>query len=135
MAAEQNNYISQQNEPRNYTSEEKMMIIQLAAALYTPEQIQTLWKEISAINEEFEHLKSVEDRAKSEYDAVEKPSDTYDFERKQIKGTMHAASRKREILQNENDNITKNHHLVVKLKSFEEEVKAPYEPNDGMVDL
>jgi len=85
MAAEQNNYISQQNEPRNYTSEEKMMIIQLAAALYTPEQIQTLWKEISAINEEIEHLKSVEDRAKSEYYAVEKPIDTYDFERKQIK--------------------------------------------------
>jgi ribosomal protein L17 len=130
MTTEQNNYISQQNEPRNYTSEEKMMIIQLAGVLYTPEKIQTLWEMISAMNKEIEHLNDVEKRADLDYGNTHAVS-----VRMQLNKTIAAASRKRKMLQQEYNILTKEHHLLVKLKSFEEEVKAPYEPNDGMVDL
>jgi hypothetical protein len=130
MTTEQSNYISQQNEPRNYTSEEKMMIIQLAGVLYSPEKIQTLWEMFSAMNKDIEDLKDVEKRADLDYGNTHVVS-----ERKQLNITIAAASRKRKMLQQEYNILIKEHHLVVKLKSFEKEVKAPYEPNEKMIEL
>ncbi|EPK7688497.1 hypothetical protein K7Y63_004109 [Serratia marcescens] len=114
---------TQQNAPKNYTHEEKMLITQLAAAMYTPAQIQGLLAESAGRYSEMARLSVVEG------DAISGEARTHIISEKlKFSQTMLAARKVRKKLEEEQEKFKKEHHLLAKIIAFANELKAPYYP-------
>lgn len=114
---------TQQETTKNYTHEEKMLITQLAAAMYTPEQIQTLQEERASRRDEIMRLGDVAAEALK----AERSTNYTPDKEKHSQAHFEARGAKKN-LEDKQKEFELKHHLIVKILAFAIELNAPYNP-------